>query len=172
MKDIYKNPTLYYILVPIVIALWPLFIWAAYLPHAEDSWQAEKAQYQKAREIMDEIGELDPDRLEFANSKTDANEFDYATAVEKVASLCGIPATNYKLRSGMIIKSEGQKSQIAHVVLKDVDIKKFAKFLSTIQFAWANLQCNRVKLTQKKGLPDKWDVDLELKYYYETSLLY
>jgi len=80
--------------------------------------------------------------------------------------LCGIPSTDYKLSSGIIIESGGQKSQSAQVSLKKVDIVKSARFLSTIQLRWANLQCSRVKLTKKKGLPDVWDVDLEFKYYY------
>ena len=44
MKDIYKNATLYYILVPIITALWPLFVWGVYLPKAERGWNVEKAQ--------------------------------------------------------------------------------------------------------------------------------
>ena len=116
---------------------------------------------------MGEILALDPDRLEFADSQNAAAEFDYASAIEKIANLCGIPPTNYKLSSGIIItSSSGQKSQSAKVGLKQVDITKFAKFLSTIQLRWANLQCIQVKLTKKKGLPDTWDVDLEFKYYY------
>ena len=168
MKDIYRNPILYYILVPVIAALWPLLIWGVYLPDAEKDWQAEKTQYIKAQKIMEEILKLDPDRLEFADLQTKAAEFDYANAIEKVASLCGIPSTNYRLSSGIIMtSSDGQKSQSATVALKDVDIVTFAKFLSTIQMRWANLQCVQIKkLKKKKGLPDRWDVDLEFKYYY------
>jgi len=166
MKEIYKNPTLYYILVPVVAALWPLLIWGVYLPAAGHNWQVEGAQYSEAQSIMEEILALDPDRLEFADSQNAAAEFDYAIAVEKIADLCRIPPTNYKLSSGIIITSGGQKSQGAKVGLKQVDITKFAKFLSTLQLRWANLQCAQVKLTKKKGLPDTWDVDLDFKYYY------
>ena len=55
MKDIYKNPTLYYVLVPVVVVLWPLLVWAVYLPEAEENWQDEKAQYKKAQKIIEEI---------------------------------------------------------------------------------------------------------------------
>ena len=113
MKDIYKNPTLYYILAPIVVVLWSLVVWGFYLPEAEHKWQAEKSQYNKAQAIMVDILALDPDRIEFADSKTTAAEFDYANAVER-----------------------------------------------------AGLQCVKVKLTKKKGLPDAWDINLEFKYYY------
>jgi len=166
MKDIYKNPIFYYILVPVVVALWPLLVWVAYLPDAEDNLNDEKTQYKKAQEIMGDILSIDPGRLEFAGLKAPPAEFDYATAVEKIASLCKIPSTSYKLSSGIIITSGGQKSQSANVGLKQVDMAKFARFLSTIQLRWANLQCVRLKLTKKKGLPDTWDVDLDFKYYY------
>ena len=166
MKDIYKNPILYYMLVPIMVALWPLFVRSVYLPDAERSWQDEKNRYNKAQKIIAEILALDPDRLEFADSKAIAAEFDSASAVEKIASLCGISSTSYKLSSGIIITSGGRKSQSANVVLKDVDITRIARFLWTIQLRWASLQCVRLKLTQKKGLPDKWDADMDFKYYY------
>jgi hypothetical protein len=166
MKEIYKNPNFYYILVPAVIILWPLFLWAIALPNTEHSWQNEKKQYETAEKVIDELLGLDPDRLDFAGAKSAAADFDYATAVEEVANLCKIPETNYKINSRPITTSGGQKSQGALVVLNKVDIEKFAKFLSTIQLRWANLQCVKVKLTSEKGLPDSWKVDLELKYYY------
>jgi len=166
MKDIYKNPTLYYILVPIVVALWPLLIWGIYLPNAEDNWKDEKVQYNKAQKIMAEILTLDPDRLAFADSKRDAAEFDYASAIERIASLCKIPSTNYSISSRPVRATSGQESQACQVLLKKVDITGFAKFLSTIQLRWANLQCERVTLTKQKGLPDTWKVDLGFKYYY------
>jgi hypothetical protein len=166
MKDIYRNPTLYYILVPVIVALWPLLIWAVYLPNAEDRLTAEKGQYVEAQSIIAEILTLDPDRPGFADTGGAETEFDYARAVERIATLCNIPPTNYRLSSGMTITSGEKKSQSAKVDLKDVDIVSFAKFLSTIQLRWASLQCTKVKLNKKQGLPDKWDADLDFKYYY------
>ncbi|MHC4171937.1 MAG: hypothetical protein ACYTBX_00295 [Planctomycetota bacterium] len=164
MKDIYKNPILYYILVPVVVALWALLVWAIYLPQAEESSGSEEAQCRKAEQIMLEIFNLDPDRGIDANNAP--SEFTYAVAVNRIAGLCKIPSTKYKLSSRMIMKSDRQRSQSANVVLKEVDIVSFSRFLSLIQKRWANLQCNRVKLTKKEGLPDVWDVDIEFKYYY------
>lgn len=166
MKDIIRNPIFYYILVPVAVALWPLLVRAVYLPAAQRSWKQEKDEYTKSQEIMTEILTLDADRLVFADSNSAPAEFSYANAIDKVATLCRIPAVNYKLSSGIVITSAGQKSQGAKVGLKDVDITTFAKFLSTIQLRWAKLQCTQVKLTKKKGLPDRWDVDMEFKYYY------
>lgn len=165
-KDIYRNPSLYYILVPIIVILWPLLIRGVYLPNAEDNWKQEVADCEKARAIINEILTIDPGRVDFADPNRSAVEFDYAIAVEKVAGLCRISPANYRLSSGRIITSDRQKSQNAKVVLEDVDMKRFADFLSKIQLRWANLQCTRLKLTKKKGLPDAWDVDMDFKYYY------
>lgn len=166
MKDIYKNPILYYISVPIVVALWPLLVWAVYLPGAERSSVNEVNQYRKAEQVMMEILRLDSGRLAIADARKNSEKFDYARAIQRVASLGGISPTNYKLNSGIIIKANEQKSQNANVSLKNISIEKFTNFLSTIQLHWANLQCVRLKLTKKKGLPDAWDADLEFKYYY------
>jgi len=166
MKDIYKNPTLYYILVPAIIAMWPLLIWGVYLPGANNSLNKELKDYKDAGVLMEEILRLDPDRLALIDVKLDTEEFDYARAVQQVATVCGIPSANYKLSSGIIITTSGKRSQSANVALKEVGMEKFARFLSTIQLRWENLQCDRVKLTKKKGLPDAWDADLVFKYFY------
>ncbi len=149
-----------------MVVLWPLLVWAVYLPDAEENWQDEKTQYNKAQKIIEEILNIDPDRLGFVDSKTSAAEFDYANVVDKVATSCRISSTNYELSAKPTRTSKGQKSQSCHVELKLVDIAKFARFLSTIQLRWANLQCENVTLTKKSGQPDMWKVDLDFKYYY------
>jgi hypothetical protein len=164
MKDIYKNPILYYILVPAIVGLWPLLVWAIYLPAADKNLEDQQDQLREAEAIMMEILTLDPDRSADAND-TPA-EFTYDRAVERVAGSCGIPPSKHKLNPGMPMTIGGQKSQSANVSLSQIDIVKFARFLWMIQLRWANLQCNRVKLTKKSGLPDMWDVDIEFKYYY------
>jgi hypothetical protein len=166
MRDIYKNPILYYILTPVIVCLWPLLVWAVYLPAAEENKEDQREQFKKAEAIMMEILTLDPDRREFADSNDVDVEFTFDKAVAKVASTSKIPPSKYKLNAGTAQTASGQKSQAATVSLKQIDVVKFAEFLSTIQLRWANLQCNRVKLTQKQGLPDMWDVDIEFKYYY------
>jgi len=166
MKDIYKNPTLYYILVPVLIGLWPLLTLFVHFPRAEKAWEKEKKQYNKAEKLMAEILTLDPERLDSANAQNGAGEFDYARVMESIASSVGIAATNYNVSSKPPRMTSGQKTKNATVILKEVDITKFAKFLSTIQLRWANLQCESVTLTSKKGLKDVWKVDLEFKYYY------
>ena len=166
MKDIYKNPVLYYILVPCLAALWPLLVWAVYLPTAESDLKEGITGYKKAQVTIDSILELDPTRLENDDPNKTADKFDYATAVSNVANRCRIAATNYTVSSKPIRISSGKKSQGAKVVLNEVSIANFADFLSKIQLRWADLECESVTLTQKKGLLDVWKVDLDFKYYY------
>jgi hypothetical protein len=166
MKDILKNPLIYYILVPVIAALWPAIIWGIYLPTARSSFSEDKDQYTKAQQVIDELLAVDPERLNYNEEKGGAADFDYATAVQKTAEFCSLGPANYKLSSGIVTTSEGQKSQSASVSLKDVDITKTMRFLSTIQLRWSSLQCTKVTLRKKKGVPDAWDVDFTFKYYY------
>ncbi len=166
MKEIYKNPNFYYILVPAMLALWPLIAGGVYLPAAKRGLKDEMKDYQKARTKVAEILMLDPGRLDVAGRKGDAAEFIYSDAIDNVANLCGIPPTNYRPSTKPIFVRDGQKSRECHVVLTSVDIATFAKFLSTMQLRWAGLQCINTVLTKEKGLPDKWKVNLDFKYYY------
>lgn len=166
MKDIYKNPIFYYILVPSLAALWPLLAWAVYSPAAERNFEDEMEQYKQAQLKIEVILDSDPTRLELADPNKSADKFDYATAVDDVARRCKISANNYTISSKPVRTSSGKKSQSAKVVLKQVNIAVFADFLSKIQLRWASLECENVTLTKKKGLADMWKVDLDFKYYY------
>ena len=156
MKDIYKNPVFYYILIPVLIGLWPLLLWAVYLPEVERSYKNEIKQLEKGQKFISKILKLDPGRLEQGQSGEKGAEFDYANAVDKIASLYNI---SYKISSKPAREaSTGQKTKSAAVNLDNVDIAGFAKFLSTIQVRWAKLQCDNITLKKKKGLADKWDI--------------
>ena len=166
IREIYKNPMFYYILIPALAVLWPAMIWGVYLPAARANLSEEMDQFTKAEQLIEELLAADPERLNFTKEKNAASGFDYATAVQQAAEFCSIAAGNYKLSSGIITKSEGQKSQPANVSLKSVEVTKAARFLSTIQLRWSGLQCTKMALKKNKGVPDAWDVDLTFKYYY------
>jgi len=168
MKDMYKNPILYYIAVPVLVGLWPLLVWAIYLPDAQDRIAEQMDQYKQSESVMMEILTLDPERLEFAEPNEADTEFTYSGAVGRIAGLCDISEANYNVRTGIVVTTREQKSQSANVDLKEVNIVKFAKFLSMVQLRWIDLQCESAKLTKKENLPgnDVWDVDIRFKYYY------
>ncbi len=164
MKDIYKNPLLYYIGVPLVVGLWLLLVRGVYLPRAREAAEKKHNEYDKAYAQMLEILNLDPDRA------TDSNEapkqFSYSSEVYRVARICNIPDSKCTLSSKGIIKTRDQKTQGATVVLQDIDIESFAKFHDSLVFRWPGLECERIKLTQTKGPPDTWRIDITFKYYY------
>jgi hypothetical protein len=166
MKDIYKNPTIYYIAIPIIIGLWPLLVWAIYLPAAQDNLKKEFELCKNANDIMMEILTLDPQRLELADPNETDTEFSYYREVNRIASICGIPPSKCDNSTQKMISSAGQRNQTANVKLTEIDITTFTNFLSKIQARWPKLQCNRLKLTQKKGTPDVWTIDIEFRYFF------
>jgi hypothetical protein len=137
-----------------------------YFPAAKNNLIEETKQYEEAKEKIDVILDRDPTRLELADPNTTADKFDYASAVDSAARKCSILATNYTVSSKPIRTSSGKKSQNATVVLNQVNIARFADFLAKMQLRWASLECEKVTLTEKKGLADVWKVDLDFKYYY------
>lgn len=166
MKELYKNPLLYYAAVPVILLFWPILIWALYQPNAENNLKTDRDKYAKAEKVMLEILRLDPDRRDYANTKNPSSEFDYVAAVDSIARSCGIASSDYNISAKPSRTTDGQKSQNANVILKQVEMSKFAEFLSTIQMRWANLQCEKIKLTKIKGQPDQWKIDIEFKYYF------
>ena len=166
MKDIYKNPFFYFLVAPAIIGMWPLLLWAVYLPQAQSSWEIEKDRYIDAQKIIDQILTVDPDRLDFAKGQQTSAGFNYATAIDQIAEQYKIPSANYNISTKPVRVSKGQKTQNCQVILKQIDIAKFANFLSTIQVRWANLQCEKLTVTRKKGLKNTWKVDLGFRYYY------
>jgi hypothetical protein len=176
MKDLLKNidykklihdPKLYYILIPIVCALWPISVGLISLPAAQKTWQAEQDSFMQAEKAIIQIHDLDPERFIAGSNQAKTASFNFPNAVEQVAHSCNIPSTEYKLQSSAVQKtSGGQQTQDADVTLKQVDIATFSKFLSTMQLRWADLQCSSVKLTKQKGTADNWKADMKFKFYF------
>lgn len=166
MKNIYKHPFLYYIAIPVIVGLWPLLVWAVYLPNAKENIKGQQDQYKIAEDIMLEILALDPERLEITDPNDAEVEFTYDRAVRSVANICGLQPSEYDLSTDVIGTSGEQTIQNAKVSLTQVDIVTFTRFFSMIQSLWANLQCESVRLRKKEKVPDMWDVDITFKYYY------
>ena len=161
MKDLHKNPILYYVLIPVLVGMWPLSLWFKYLPSARANLQQQKQDMVDANDLITEILTMDPDRLDYAKTAHgETAEFSYGDAINQVAKACGIPTPSLSEDRKTV------KSQAASVKIDSVDIVRCANFLSTLQLRWSNLQCTEVHLTQKKGLKDMWDVSLRFNYYF------
>ena len=166
MRDIYKNPMLYYLLLPVLVAIWPLLVRAMYLPRAEQSKQEEKDLCVTGQAAILDILKYDPDRLTFTTDDGVSGTFSYANAIDRVANMCGIRSTSCNYSAGSIMKTGGKKMQNAKVSLKDVGIVQAAMFLSHMQSMWATLKCDKIKLTKKEDLPDQWNVEMNFWYTY------
>jgi hypothetical protein len=167
MREVYKNPMLYYLLIPVLVGLWPLLVWGVYLPRAENDREIEGGLCVEGQARVIDILQLDPDRpnIKPASGQITAL-FDYGSAVVRGANLCKIPPSNCPYHIDAQMVSGGKKRQDARVELKSVGIVQAAKFLWTMQSMWATLQCEDVKLTKNKGIPDQWNVSFRFIYYY------
>ena len=164
MRDIHKNPMLYYLLAPVLAAIWPVLVWWVYLPAAEQQAQDDRALCVEGQTYILDILKYDPERLTFSNDSDVAGEFTFAKAIDRVANLCAIRSSNHSYSVGSIVTSGDKKTQNARVTLTDISIVQVATFLSRIQSLWVNLTCDKIKLTKKKGLPDQWDVEMTFWY--------
>ena len=166
MKDIFKKPIFYYVLVPIVVGLWPIWLFGIGIPGAENNLEKGIKDYTEARELISEILGLDPQRLDYANSKKTGEEFDYTTAVDQVTRLCKISPTSYRISSSPIRKIKGgQENQDASMTIDKIDIERFSKFLSIMHMRWSSLQCTNATLAKIKGERDAWKTDIRFIYY-------
>lgn len=165
MKKIFQETAFYYIIIPLIVALWPLLVWQRYLPRVSEKWNDEEKQFIEAGDLMKQILYMDGERLNFDDKKRQ-DKFDYTTAVDTAARKVGISSADYTISSKPIHGLGRNKTQDCQIVIRETDIERFAKFLSNIQTTWASLQCEKVTLSKKKGLPDSWKIDLTFKYYY------
>jgi len=166
MRDIYKQPIFYYILLPIVVGIWPLWLFTVGLPGVKADYVKQDKKYQDAEVLIKQILELDPQRLDYAKASAGKSEFDYTLAIDQVCQLCKIPTTGYKLSSSPIRRIKGgQTSQDATMSIDKIDVEKFAKFLSVMHMRWQGLQSTNVTLSKHKATKDTWKADVRFKYY-------
>lgn len=167
MREIIKNPMLYYLLIPVLVGTWPLLVAGVYLPRAEHDLEVEKVLCGDAQARVEDILAIDPDRPIRKIESVAPAEFQYTPEVDRVASLCKIPASNWVCQATKIMPSGNKKRRDANVKLTNIGIVQAATFLSEIQSKWPNrLTCDSAKLQKKKGMLDQWDVEFNFVYYY------
>lgn len=167
MKDLHKNPKLYYILVPLVMGFWPLLVWAMYLPDARETLEDEVRLARKGEDLAIKILVLDPERVDAIDADKAPSDFSYSTAVDKVAGKCDIPASKYELSTGPTITRDNVKSQTANLKIDGISVLQLARFISLMQHGWGT-QCEDITLTKPKAeaRPDVWSVKLRLNYFF------
>lgn len=165
MRDIYRDPIFYYILAPLLIGLWPLLVWAIYLPQAYEGRESDERDLEEAKVAILGILEYDPDRLNIVGDEK-GSRFTYREAIDSAANVCRIPSANYVDSIGSITSSGGKRIQGASVTLENVAIVQAARFLSTLQSTWVNLTCDNITLRKIEGMPDQWRVEMRFTYAY------
>lgn len=167
MKDIYKKPVFYYVLVPALLGVWPVWLLAVGIPVLKSKLENSVKDYAEGQKhIQTILGELDPQRLDYANKKKAGEGFDFITAINQVSQLCNIPATGYRLSTSPQRRIKGgQSSQDASITIERINIESFTKFLSIMHMRWSNLQCTNVTLSKIKGEKDSWKADVRFIYY-------
>jgi len=166
MRDLHRNPILYYLLIPALIGIWPAVVALVCLPKAKGALEADYSLLVDAKADINDILTIDPDRMHPPDANRVVGEFAYGKAVDRAANLCAIPAGNCRYTAQDIMNVGGKKRRDGRVTLKDVSIVQTAKFLSLMQSTWVNLQCDGIDLTRRKGMPDQWEVDISFIYYY------
>ena len=161
MRDLHTNPILYYILILLMVGVWPAVVGFKYLPQMTEQRDEWKENVVDANDLILELLSLDPDRLSYAEDSNQPAEFEYENATDRVARGLGL-VNQMQVIPG---RRSGNK-QTAEVGLKDVGIIQATQFLSTLQMRWDNLQCSRVILRKQKEVKDRWDIDMTFIYYY------
>ena len=166
MKDLQQlinNPRLYYVLIPVIVAIWPLWAGLVGTSKAKADWDKQLKINTNGSLLIASILELDGERILNKKPNTD---FSYPATVHRVATSVGIPASNCNLKAKAVIKlKSGQESQDADVTVNQVDMATFARFLSTMQLEGANIQCTSISLTNQKGSSDLWSAQMSFKYF-------
>jgi len=161
MQDLHKNPTLYYILIPLMALAWPAAMWFKYLPTMTDQRDTWKEYVADTNDLIIELLTLDPERLNYSDQEDTSVAFEYEMAVDKVARSLRM-GNQYELRPS----AKSANKQPAEVSLNNIGVIQCSQFLSTLQMHWSGLQCTRLGLTNKKTTKDRWDVTMSFVYYY------
>ncbi len=166
MRDYWKNPNFYYILIPTLATVWAGLASLAFMPAANQRYQEQDNQYVKSKDLIRKILQIEPERLDYKLEKGQSVEFDYATAIEEFAKACKISSSNYSLRGGREVKRGGRKTKSADMTINAIDIERFATFLSSMLIRWSDLRCELLTMTKSKTGPDTWKATIKFTYYY------
>jgi hypothetical protein len=163
MRDVYKNPILYYLLIPVLVGLWPLLVWRVYLPRNQHQRDVEQSLLVEGQGHIVDILLLDPKKLDLVGSEAVAEEFSFGRATDRVANLCTIPAGSCTYSGGGIMKVSGKERQEGRS-------NRQCEYASANSFGFqsmrAGLTCEQAEFRKKKGMSDQWDVDFKFVYYY------
>jgi hypothetical protein len=167
MKIDFKDPNVYYILVPVLAAIWAMTAgWVLY-PKSVKAWQESQAEFIKAQALMDQLVTLQPGRLAYkVDENAKSQDFDFTKTINEFAAALSIPPSNYNLTVRSEANRAGRKTRSASISIKSIDIEKLAQFLSALLLRWPDLKCDTLSFSKIKDAKNNWQAEISLTYFY------
>ena len=167
MRDFYKNIYFYLIMIPLLAGVWTATAATLSLPTAEKQFERKVDDWNDSKQYIFKILALDSGRLEYNNSSGDnSGEFAFRNVINKFTEENKIPASGYSLRAGTILKKGTRKIRTADMTIDNIDIVKFAEFVTNLTARWSNLQIETLTISNLQDGPDVWKATLKLTYTY------
>lgn len=165
-KDWYKRADTYVYLLPAVAAVWALLAIFVFHPAGVRAWERRQREYEEAQEWIGKILDIEPQRLQYKETRGGSSEFDFTTEVDKFSKLFGIAPGNYTMNTQDVLKRAGKKSRSASISIKSADIETTTKFISALLIRWPDLQCEQLTLQRLNTGKNDWKVELKFTYYF------
>ncbi|HOK66887.1 MAG TPA: hypothetical protein PK054_05725 [Anaerohalosphaeraceae bacterium] len=165
-KDFWKQPDFFFILLPVLAALWALLSGLIFYPRHIKAWSDKKAQYAEAAVLIEQILQLEPARVHYQEQGGQSEEFDYTTEVDRFTKEFGISSGSYTLNVRQALKQKGKTRKSADLSFKSIKIETAAGFLSAMLARWPDLQCEQIALDKAGTAKNEWNVKLRLVYIY------
>jgi hypothetical protein len=167
MKELLKNPNLYYIAAPVAAGLFTLAAALVFYPGAAGQWQDSETEFNEARNWAEKLLTAQPERLAYkVNEKNTSENFDFTVVINDFARAFEISPSNYTTSVKGEVRKQGKRARSATVSIKIIDIEKLCKFLSTMLAYWPDMECDVLSLDKGKAGKDDWKADMTLTYYY------
>jgi len=167
MKIDYKNPTVYYIAVPVIAGLWAILAGFFFYPASIEAWEESRSDFESVEKQIKQLVALQPKRLDYkVDQKAKPEEFDFTKTINDFARVFSISDSNYNLTVRGQTKRAGRETRSATIVIKTIDIEKLAQFLSAMLLRWPELKCEVLSVEKVKKTKNNWKVNMSMTYYY------
>lgn len=165
--DFYKKANFYFIVIPLAAAVWTVLTSMVFLKKANEEWAEIREESEISKPIITEILALDPERLELHKEKEKMGKFDYNIVIHKFSVAHDIPETGYDLSIAKPKRTKGVVIQGADLMIDNIKIETFSKYLSRMLYTWPDLQCDSLTLKNQNTGPDAWKATIDLKYTFK-----
>lgn len=167
IKIDFRDPNMYYILVPVLAAMWAVTAGLVMYPKSVKAWKESEAEYAKAQSLMDQLVTLQPERLAYkVDENAKSQDFDFTKTINEFAQALSISPSNYNLTVRSEANRAGRKTRSATISIKTIDIEKLSQFLSALLLRWPDLKCDTLSFSKIKDAKNNWQADISLTYFY------